>query len=113
MPGTWLLIEVKIRQEWSPEQISGWLKRLAAVEISHEWIYQYVLADKNAVGTLYPHLHCQKKHRKRYANYDRRGKLPNRVSIEERSAIVDEVKGSSIGKWTPLLARGMAKQSYP
>jgi len=44
-PETWLLIEAQIRREWSPEQISGWLKRHAAVEVSHEWIYQYVLAD--------------------------------------------------------------------
>ena len=94
---TWLLIEAKIRQEWSPEQISGWLKRHVAVEISHEWIYQYVLADKHAGGRLYRHLRCQKKRRKRYGSYDRRGKLPNRVSIEERPAIVNERQ--RIGDW--------------
>jgi IS30 family transposase len=96
-PETWLLIEAQIRREWSPEQISGWLKRHAAVEISHEWIYQYVLADKHAGGTLYRHLRCQKKRRKRYGSYDRRGKLPNRVSIEERPVIVD--KRQRIGDW--------------
>ena len=97
MSETWMLIETKIRQEWSPEQISGWLKRYMVVEISHEWIYQYILADKHAGGTLYRHLHCQKKRRKRYGSYDRRGKLPNRVSIEERPAIVDERQ--RIGDW--------------
>jgi IS30 family transposase len=51
---------------------------------------QYVLANKHAGGTLYRHLRCQKKRHKRYGSYDRRGKLPNRVSIEERPAIVDE-----------------------
>ena len=96
-PETWLLIETKICLEWSPEQISGWLKRHVAVEISHEWIYQYVLADKHAGGTLYRHLRCQKKRRKRYGSYDRRGKLPNRVSIEERPVIVD--KRQRIGDW--------------
>ena len=96
-PETWLLIEAQIRREWSPEQISGWLKRHVAVEISHEWIYQYVLADKHAGGTLYRHLRCQKKRRKRYGSYDRRGKLPNRVSIEERPVIVD--KRQRIGDW--------------
>jgi IS30 family transposase len=96
-PETWLLIEAQIRREWSPEQISGWLKRHAAVEVSHEWIYQYVLADKHAGGTLYRHLRCQKKRRKRYGSYDRRGKLPNRVSIEERPVIVD--KRQRIGDW--------------
>ena len=96
-PETWILIEVKIRQEWSPEQISGWLQRHVAVEISHEWIYQYIFADKHAGGSLYRHLRCQKKRRKRYGSYDRRGKLPNRVSIEERPAIVD--KRQRIGDW--------------
>ena len=96
-PETWLLIETKICLEWSPEQISGWLKRHVAVEISHEWIYQYVLADKHAGGTLYRHLRCQKKRRKRYGSYDRRGKLPNRVSIEERPVIVDQRQ--RIGDW--------------
>ena len=87
---TWLLIEAKLHQEWSSEQISGWLKRHVAVEISLEWIYQYLLADKHAGGTLYRYLRCQKKRRKRYGSYDRRGKLPNRVSIDERPAILDE-----------------------
>ena len=96
-PETWLLIEAQIRREWSPEQISGWLKRHAAVEVSHEWIYQYVLADKHAGGRLYRHLRCQKKRRKRYGSYDRRGKLPHRVSIEERPVIVD--KRQRIGDW--------------
>jgi len=94
---TWILIEAKLRQEWSPEQISGWLKRQVAVEISHEWIYQYILADKHAGGTLYRHLRCQKKRRKRYGSYDHRGKLPNRVSIEERPAIVDQRQ--RVGDW--------------
>jgi len=36
---TWMLIEAKIRREWSPEQLSGWMKRYVAAEINHEWIY--------------------------------------------------------------------------
>ena len=97
MPETWVVIETKLRLEWSPEQVSDWLKRHVAVEISHEWIYQYILANKYAGGTLYRHLRCQKKRRKRYGSYDRRGKLPNRVSIEKRSVIVDQRK--RIGDW--------------
>jgi len=96
-PETWAVIEAKLRLEWSPEQISEWLKRHVAVEISHEWIYQYILADKLAGGTLYRHLRCQKKRRKRYGSYDRRGQLPNRVSIEKRPAVVDQRK--RIGDW--------------
>jgi len=94
---TWALIEDKLRKDWSPEQISGWLKRWRGIKVSHEWIYQYVLADKQAGGHLHRHLRCQKKRRKRYGSYDRRGKLPNRVSIEERPAIVD--RRERLGDW--------------
>jgi IS30 family transposase len=96
-PETWVLVEAKLRLEWSPEQISGWLLRHYQVQVSHEWIYQYILSDKQAGGDLYKHLRCQKKRRKRYGNRDRRGRLPNRRSIEERPEIVD--LRQRIGDW--------------
>jgi IS30 family transposase len=58
---TWTLIESLIRQEWSPEQVSCWLEKVRDIRISHEWIYQYVLADKSAGGDLYRHLRCLSK----------------------------------------------------
>jgi IS30 family transposase len=97
LPETWELIETKLRLDWSPEQISGWLQRLYAIQVSHEWIYPYILVDKQAGWDLYRHFRCQKKRRKRYGSYDRRGKLPNRVSIEERPAIVEQRQ--QIGDW--------------
>lgn len=97
MPEIWEMIESKLRLEWSPEQVSGWLQRRFAIQVSHEWIYQHILVDKQAGGELYRHLRCQKKRRKRYGSYDRRGKLPNRVSIEERPMIVEQRQ--RIGDW--------------
>ena len=94
---TWELIAEKLRADWSPEQISGWLRRNAHELVSHEWIYQYVLDDQRAGGELHSHLRCQKKRRKRYGSYDRRGKLPNRVSIDERPDVVDQRQ--RIGDW--------------
>jgi IS30 family transposase len=44
---TWILIEALIRKEWSPEQVSDWLKDNCGLQISHEWIYQYILMDKD------------------------------------------------------------------
>ena len=96
-PDTWELIHDKIRMDWSPEQISGRLKRNYDIRISHEWIYQHIMADKRAGGDLYKHLRLQKKRRKRYGSYERRGQLPNRVSIDERPAIVDARQ--RIGDW--------------
>jgi IS30 family transposase len=94
---TWILIEALIRQDWSPEQVSDWLRENYGLQISHEWIYQYILTDKHAGGDLHRHLRCQKKRRKRYGSYDRRGKLKNRVSIDERPAIVDTRQ--RLGDW--------------
>ena len=94
---TWAVVEKLLRQDWSPEQISGRLKKEQKVCISHEWIYQHVLADKRAGGDLYKHLRCQKKRRKRYGAYDRRGKLPNCRSIEERPAVVNARQ--RLGDW--------------
>ena len=94
---TWALIETKIRLDWSPEQISGWLLKHHGIQVSHEWIYQHILSNKHAGGDLHKHLRCQKKHRKRYGGQDRRGKLPNRVSIDERPEVVDQRK--RIGDW--------------
>jgi len=94
---TWELIESKLREDWSPEQISGRLKRDKDIQVSHESIYLYILADKRAGGDLHKHLRCHNKRRKRYGSYDRRGKLPNRVSIDERPGIVD--RRQRIGDW--------------
>lgn len=89
MPSTWHLIEHLLREEWSPVQIATWLRQEAHLQVSHEWIYQHVFADKQAGGTLYRHLRCQKQRKKRYGVYSRRGRIPHAVSIEHRPAIVD------------------------
>ena len=94
---TWTLVEGHLRQEWSPEQVSGWLHQEHKLGVSHERIYQYVYDDKRAGGTLHQHLRCQKQRRKRYGSHDRRGQLANRRSISERPAIVD--KRSRLGDW--------------
>ncbi len=93
----WQHVEALVRQEWSPEQIVGRLQMEQGVRISHEWIYQYIYADKHSGGDLYRYLRCQKVRRKRYGTYDRRGIIPNQVSIDERPAIVDAKR--RIGDW--------------
>lgn len=93
----WKLVEQLLREDWSPEQISLWLGDETGIQISHEWIYQYVLQDKSVGGNLYRHLRCQKQRRKRYGSYSRRGQLINRVSIDERPAVADA--RSRLGDW--------------
>lgn len=93
---TWAVVEEKLRQDWSPEQVSGWLKQQVLC-ISPEWIYQHILADQRTGGDLHTHLRQYGKRRKRYGKYDRRGKLPNRVSIEERPQFVEQRE--RLGDW--------------
>jgi IS30 family transposase len=85
---TWQEVEQLLRQQWSPEQIAGRLKLERLPTVSHERIYLYVYADKRRGGTLHRHLRSQKKQRKRYGGYIRRGQIPNRTSIEQRPQIV-------------------------
>jgi IS30 family transposase len=94
---TWALIESLVRQDWSPEQVSGWLSKEKRECVSHERIYQYIYADKARGGTLFHHLRCRKLRRKRYGSYDRRGQMPGCRSIEERPSIVEQRQ--RVGDW--------------
>ncbi len=87
-----------LKQDWSPEQISGWLKKNNKPSVSHETIYQFIIGDQKAGGDLYKHLRRRrKKRRKRIKNNDRRGQIPNRVSIDDRPALVDNKE--RVGDW--------------
>ena len=88
MPQTWQRVERFLHQDWSPEQITGRLKLEKQPSVSHEWIYQYIYKEKRRGGALHQHLRSQKKQRKRYSGYIRRGQIPNRTSIEQRPKIV-------------------------
>ena len=94
---TWRIIVSLLKEDWSPEQINGWLNDSDQQSVSIEWIYHYISTDKKAGGELYRHLRCQKKRRKRYGSVDKRGQIKNRVSIDERPAIVDTRQ--RVGDW--------------
>jgi len=93
----WMLVEEKIRQELSPEQVSGWMKNNSIFLVSHEAIYQYIYRDKQQGGDLYRHLRRHKTRRKRTGSYELRGRLKNRISIEQRPVEVE--KRERIGDW--------------
>lgn len=42
----------EIKEEWSPDQISGFGKRHALFNLSHEWIYQFILTNKLEITVL-------------------------------------------------------------
>ncbi|KXS32040.1 MAG: integrase [Candidatus Gallionella acididurans] len=88
---TWQFAQERLLEQWSPEQISG------HAAISPETVYQRVYANKRAGGLLWKNLRCQKQLRKRYGKAERRGTIPNRLSIDDRPAIVET--RSRIGDW--------------
>ena len=92
-------IEEKLHLQWSPEQISGWLKKQpGSCSISHETIYKHIWKDKRRGGDLYKQLrHHGKKYNKRSGHNAGRGCIPGRIDISERPAIVDEK--SRLGDW--------------
>ncbi|MDQ6952810.1 MAG: helix-turn-helix domain-containing protein [Mariprofundaceae bacterium] len=55
----WQQVEALLCMEWSPEEIGARLRMEGGRFISHEWIYQYVYADKAKGGDLYTFLRCQ------------------------------------------------------
>ena len=99
VPGTplWEMVIDNLRAGLSPEQIAGTLKRMAPaldpVRLSHEAIYQaiYVMPRgelRTEVIALLRHGH--NKRRPRARGHDRRGQIPNMVSISERPAEIEE-----------------------
>lgn len=91
-------IREKLQEKWSPEQISGYAKKHQLFSIGKEWIYQFILKDKQNRGTLYLHLrHQNKRYRKRYGSPKRTGPIKNRRFIDDRPAIVDSKE--RVGDW--------------
>ena len=86
------LVRKLLRQDFSPEQIVGYIRRFKLMRrhISHETIYQYIWRDKARGGQLWRHLRqASKRRRKRYNAYDSRGRLAGKRHISERPKIVE------------------------
>ena len=100
---SWERVELLLREDWSPEQVSVWLRREEDIRISHEWIYQYILRDKHKGGDLHRHLRCQKPRRKRYGASDRRGQLKERFPLMSAQRWSTNAAVLATGKLTPSL----------
>jgi IS30 family transposase len=84
-------------QRWSPELISGRGKIEFGDFVSHETIYQYIwMAKKSHQAaytedkSLHTYLRQHGRRQKRKNHGQNRGCIPNRVSIEQRPAIVEQ-----------------------
>jgi IS30 family transposase len=108
----------KLRLNWSPEQIAGWLKRLHPDDeshcVSHETIYRSLFVQARGVlkKELLGHLRSKRTIRRSKQaglNGDGRGQIKDIVSIRERPAAVED--RAVPGHWEGDLLSG-SKNSY-
>ncbi|MGP9768791.1 IS30 family transposase, partial [Halomonas sp. AOP13-D3-9] len=99
LPSMINIVAQQLREEWSPEQISGFMATLIGIGVSHQWIYALICDDKARGGDLWRHLRQPKRRSKHRAHAKSAGlgKIPNRVGIEHRPAEVDD--RLTIGHW--------------
>ena len=84
-------IDKKLALYWSPEQIVGRAKAEDINMLSTVSIYKYIYQDTSTGGELYKYLRTANKvYKKRYGSNDKRGKIPDKVPIEERPKVVEE-----------------------
>src|SRR5262245_36853128 len=108
----------KLRLNWSPEQIAGWLKRAhpedGSYRVSHETIYRSLFVQARGVlkKELLAHLRSKRtirRSKRAGLNGDRRGQIKDIVSIRQRPAAVDD--RAVPGHWEGDLLAG-SKNSY-
>jgi len=112
------IVASKLVQDWSPEQISGWLKSKypddKSMRVSHETIYRSLFIQARGVlkKELLDHLRSKRRMRRsRHAtvNGQSRGQIVDAISIRERPA---EAEDRAIpGHWEGDLLSG-GKNSY-
>jgi IS30 family transposase len=116
----WLRAAVarKLRLNWSPEQIAGWLKRAhpedEANRVSHETVYRSLFVQARGVlkKELLGYLRSKRtirRSRRADPDGDRRGQIKDIVSIRQRPAAVKD--RAVPGHWEGDLLTG-SKNSY-
>ena len=103
-------VEARLRIKHSPDQISKSLV-LRNLNVSHEAIYQHIANDRKAGGDLALNLRINGRRRYRRRSKIGRGeKIPNRVDIEKRPAVISRRK--RYGDWEADLIQGGAGSGF-
>lgn len=99
LPSMIAAVAGRLREEWSPEQISRFIAPLPGMSVSHQWICTMIWDDKASGGDLWKHLRQPKRRSKHRAHAKSAGlgKIPNRVGIEHRPIEVND--RCFIGHW--------------
>ncbi|WP_421729139.1 IS30 family transposase [Brevundimonas sp.] len=108
-------VSAKLRRNWSPEQIAGWLKRTWPGEphsqVSHETIYRSLFIQTRGVlkKELLDHLRARRTIRHASLKRQGLGQIKDAVSISERPACVED--RAVPGHWEGDLVSG-SRNSY-
>lgn len=103
-------VEARLMLKHSPDQISKALA-LRGLRVSHESIYQHVVADRKSGGSLWKQLRINGTRRYRRRNkVGRVEKIKNRVDIEERPEEV--AQRIRYGDWEADLIQGAGKSGF-
>ncbi len=93
------LLAAKLRRQWSPEQVAGWLKRTypddPSLQVSHETIYRtlFIQARGALKKELVEHLRrtrVMRRSRHHTQKTDDHGRITDTVSISERPASAED-----------------------
>jgi IS30 family transposase len=91
-------VQKKLKQYWSPEQISGVLRDAHGIAISPVTIYSWVYRSRTKGSADYLYLRqSHKRRRKRRAGEDHRGRMPDRRMIDQRPKVTNRRR--RIGDW--------------
>ena len=94
----WQFVKDRLREEWSPDQISRTLAVEVGFSFSHETTNRHVWHDRKRGGTLHTHMRqARKKWRKLYRSRDSRGKLTGKKMIDDRPSEVEDRQ--ILGHW--------------
>jgi len=91
------MVSCKLAENWSPEQISGWLKCAfpndRSMHVSHETIYKSLFIQTRGLLRKELRNHLRTKRKFRHAKSHKagsRGKIVDGISISERPAIIED-----------------------
>ena len=92
----WRIRQLIMDEQWSPRQISGWLRKNDGISVSHETIYKIIRADES--GRLAGNCRHKMRYRRRHskARETKATNIRNRRSIHERPR---EADGKRFGDW--------------
>lgn len=100
----WDFVIEKLTERWSPQQISGTLKKMyfsdKKLQMSHETIYQFINSKEGREMDLHMNLRRRKLRKPKKGSFKcapKKEAIPNRISISKRPKIV--TKRRRYGDW--------------